>query len=468
MNGRGSRIHFVGVGGVSMQALALWCVHEGFQVSGCDNGEFDPSRLIAAGIDVQHGHDPAHAVGHDIVVHSMAVAADHPELLAARAAGSRVLRRIELLGELFARRKAIAVTGTHGKSSTTGMLASMLLELDNGSSVQLGATHPLLNGSYRYGDGDWLAAEVDESDPGFAQLRSEVAIITNLDDDHVAGDHDERRNYYGSYAELKEAAKTFASAANRLVYCHDWEGLHEIAAAHPQKTSYGFAEDADYRMSDLELTASGSSFTLTAEGMGQLQVDLLVPGKHNAYNAAGALAALHQAGFNPHAALAALARFRGVGRRWQVWGEREGALIVDDYAHHPTEVRATLEAARGTGRRVRAVLQPHRFIRTARQWPALAAAASSADEVLVLEIYAAGERPIENVSSELIVRRLHEKGVSARSADLASATEYLSSSLAPGDLVITLGAGDVWRVAEALAGNQQAHAVTVGGGDGES
>ena len=181
---------------------------------------------------------------------------------------------------------------------------------------------------------------------------------------------------------------------------------------------------------------------------------------------AGAIAAVHQAGYDPRPAIPALEKFLGVGRRWQVWGERQGALIVDDYAHHPTEVAAILEAARGTGRRVRAVLQPHRWIRTARQWPELAAAASAADEVLVLDIYAAGESPIPNVSPALIVNRLKEQGVEARAANLESATDYLEGSLAQNDLVITLGAGDVWRVAAALAGVGQ-DGVQAGGGDGQ-
>ncbi len=445
-------IHFVGIGGVSMQALALWCRSEGFQVSGCDASEFDATRLRSAGIDVCAGHDAGHATGQSVVVHSMAVPADHPELIAARAGGARVMRRIELLGELFERRKAIGVTGTHGKSTTSGMAATLLLALDPDTSVQLGATLPAIGGAFRYGDGEWLVAEVDESDPGFANLSAGVALLTNLDDDHVAGDYDERRNYYGSYDELKAAAKRFADQGERVVYCRDWQTLHELVADRPTSLSYGFSEDADYRITDLQLTELGSSFRLHAPGAEPFEVRLAVPGRHNVSNAAGAIAAVHVAGFDPRPALPTLAGFAGVGRRWQSWGERDGALIIDDYAHHPTEVAATLEAARGTGRRVRAVLQPHRWVRTARQWPELAAAAAAADEVLVLDIYAAGEKPIANVSSSLIVQRLQERGVAARSADLDSATAYLAGSLEPNDLVITLGAGDVWRVAAALAG----------------
>lgn len=463
-----STIHFVGVGGVSMQALALWCRHEGFEVSGCDSSTFDDARLTQAGIEVCAGHDPEHVKNVDVVVHSMAVPADHPELVAARTGGAKVLRRIELLGQLFERRRAIGISGTHGKSTTTGMAATLLLALAPDSSVQLGASLPAIEGGYRYGNGEWLVAEVDESDPGFAGLRSAVAVLTNLDDDHVAGEYEERRNYYGSYDDLKAAARSFAQAGERLVYCRDWRSLRELVADHPGAVSYGTDEGADYRVTGMQLGDRGSAFVLEGPGLPPFGVDLAVPGRHNVINAAGAIAAVHQAGFDPRPAIPALEKFLGVGRRWQVWGERQGALIVDDYAHHPTEVAAILEAARGTGRRVRAVLQPHRWIRTARQWPELAAAASAADEVLVLDIYSAGERPIAHVSPALIVERLHEQGVKARAANLESATDYLNDSLAPNDLVITLGAGDVWRVAAALAGLEQTNGVQlqVGGGDG--
>lgn len=463
-----STIHFVGIGGVSMQALALWCRHEGFEVSGCDSGTFDATRLRAAGVEVCTGHDPSHVERAAMVVYSMAVPNDHPELVAARASGARVLRRIELLGELFARRRAIGVTGTHGKSTTTGMAATLLLALDPQVSVQLGASLPAIEGGFRYGAGEWLVAEVDESDPGFARLRSAVALLTNLDDDHVAGEYDERRNYYGSYDELKSAARSFADLGEQVVYCRDWQSLRELVAHHQNAVSYGVSDDADYRVTQVELNEHGSSFTLEGPGLAPFTVKLAVPGKHNIVNAAGAIAAVHQAGYDPRPAIPALEKFLGVGRRWQVWGKKAGALIVDDYAHHPTEVAAILEAARGTGRRVRAVLQPHRWIRTARQWPELAAAASAADEVLVLDIYGAGERPIANISPGLIVNRLKEKGVEARAANMESATDYLNHSLAPGDLVITLGAGDVWRVAAALAGVRTADGgLQVSGGDGQ-
>ncbi len=468
VGGRGptaTRIHFMGIGGVSMAALARWCRAEGFEVSGCDvAGGAVLDDLIAQGISACTGHDPSHVSDADVLVHSMAVPHDHPELVAARDAGVQVLRRIALLGQLFTRRKAIAVTGTHGKSTTTAMVATLLLALEPDTSVQLGASLPIIAGSMRYGRGPWLAAEVDESDPGFADLVCEVAIVTNLDDDHVAGEYDERRNYHASFEDLQAAAQRFALAAKRLVYCHDWPGLAELVAAHPRALSYGMDEAADYRITDMCLEPTGSTFKLSGPDLEPFEVVMTVPGKHNVLNAAAAIAGVHAAGLDPLPALPALTSFHGVGRRWQSYGQLNGALIIDDYAHHPTEVAATLQAARATGRRVRAVLQPHRWVRTARQWPALAQAAALADEVVVLDVYAAGEVPIAGVSPELIAERINNLGVPARVDDLANAEAYFAATAVPGDLVITLGAGDVWRVAAGL-GARAAAAKAAAAGD---
>ncbi len=466
-SGVGQRIHFMGIGGVSMAALARWCHEEGFTVSGCDaSGGPVLAELEALGITACAGHDPRHAETADIVVHSMAVPYDHPELEAARAAGSKVLRRIALLGELFTRRCAVAVTGTNGKSTTTAMVATLLLALDDETSVQLGASLPIIGGSMRYGKGKWLAAEVDESDPGFADLVSAVAVITNLDDDHVAGEYDERRNYHASFEDLQAAALRFARAAEKLVYCGDWPGLRELVGAHEHAVSYGTGAGCDYRIGAVHLAAAGSSFELSVPGLGVLRVELSVPGMHNVLNATAALAATHLAGFDPRPALGALKAFTGVGRRWQSYGALNGASIVDDYAHNPTKVAATLKAARATGLKVRAVLQPHRWVRTARQWPALAKAAALADEVVVLGVYGAGERPIEGVSPELIAERVRELGVPARITDVVGAEEYLAATAAPGELLITLGAGDVWRVAAGLAARAASEATAATGAGG--
>jgi UDP-N-acetylmuramate--alanine ligase len=445
-------MHFMGIGGVSMQALARWYAREGFEVSGCDASEGPAlAALRALGIDVAVGHDPRHVGDVDVLVTTMAVAADHPEIVRARASGVAVRARIALLGDLFARRSAIGVTGTHGKSTTSAMIATLLLAAGVDPSIQLGADLAGLEGHMRHGAGAHLVAEVDESDPGFADLVARVAVVTNLEDDHVAGPFEERRNYHASLADLEGAARRFAFAAATLVYGADAPTLPELFAGHPDGRSFGRAPSASYRIVDAALSAEGSRFELRLPDRRSAPVTLRVPGEHNVQNAAAALAAIDAIGLDPVALAPALAPFTGVGRRYQRWGTYRGGVIIDDYAHHPTEVRATLTTARLSGLRVRAVLQPHRWVRTALTWRELADAAALADEVLVLDVYAAGETPIAGVSVEAIAERIRAQGVAARHVETAEALRYLQESVAEGDLVVTLGAGDVWRIAAALA-----------------
>lgn len=444
--------HFMGIGGVSMQGLARWYRAEGMRVTGCDASDGATlAALRAEGIPTYVGHDPRHVDDDvDVLVTTMAVPRDHPEVRRAHERGVAVRLRIELLADLFRRREAIGITGTHGKSTTTGMVATAMLAVGADPSVQIGATLPGLPGNMRHGAGRYLVAEVDESDPGFADLPAHIAVVTNLEDDHIAGDFSERRNYHATLADLEAATQRFARQAAHVLYFADWPGLERLLGAHPSAVRYGAAVDADYRVADVAMRADGASFALHLPDGRRADVGLAVPGMHNVMNAAAALAAVDLAGVDAVAAAPALAAFRGVGRRWQVWGEPRGAQVVDDYAHHPTEVLATLTAARATGRRVRAVLQPHRWVRTARHWPALADAAALADEVLVLDVYAAGEDAIAGVDVGRIAERVRAAGRHAERHTLASAIAYLAATLEPGDLVVTLGAGDVWRVAEGV------------------
>ncbi len=444
-----NHLHFMGIGGVGMSGLARWYAADGYRVSGCDLGlSEEVEALQGEGIEVALEHNPAHVERADTLISTMAVPATHPEISAAKAQGKRTLRRIELLAELLAEHKSVTVTGTHGKSTTTGMIATLFLEADTDPSVLVGGQLDVVGGNIRYGQGERLIAEVDESDPGFAYLPSDIAVITNLEDDHIAGSFAERRNYHASLDDLESATKRFAERANFVLYCADWASLEPLLDTDNALT-YGLSEQATYRAVITELRAMGSTFTLrTPEGC--LEVNLGVPGEYNVQNAAAALAAAHLAGLDLEAAASHLGTFTGIGRRWQRRGSVRGALIIDDYAHHPTEVSVTLEAAKHTERRVRAVLQPHRWVRTARHWPALADAASLADEIIVLDVYAAGERAIPGISPELIVSRLRESGKAASYHSAASAERYLAETLEDNDLIITLGAGDVWRVAEGV------------------
>ncbi len=454
-----SHLHFMGIGGVGMSGLARWYAADGYRVSGCDIGLSEEiESLQDEGVAVDLEHNPAHVEHIDALISTMAVPATHPEIGAAKAQGKRTLRRIELLAELLAEHKSVTVTGTHGKSTTTGMIATLFLEAGTDPSVLVGGQLDIVGGNVRYGQGERLIAEVDESDPGFAYLPSDIAVITNLEDDHIAGSFAERRNYHESLDDLERATQRFAERANFVLYCADWAGLAPLLASDKAFT-YGLSEHATYRAEVTALRAMGSSFKLhTPDGC--VEVHVHVPGEYNVQNAAAALAAAHLAGLELETAAQHLSKFTGIGRRWQRRGSAQGALVIDDYAHHPTEVSVTLTAAKHTGRRVRAVLQPHRWVRTARHWPALADAASLADEIIVLDVYAAGEKAIPGISPELIVDRLREGGKKASYHSAASAERYLAETLEERDLVITLGAGDVWRVAEGI--------VRARGGDDDS
>ncbi len=443
-------LHFMGVGGVGMSGLARWYKADGYEVSGCDRqASKQTEALEAEGIKVFISHHSDHLKGVSTLVSTMAVAQDENELEAATAKSIRSIKRIELLAELFSKRQAIGITGTHGKSTTTGMLATIFLDqLD--ASVLLGANLPSLSGNMRYSKAPYLVAEVDESDPGFAQLKTQIAVITNLENDHIAEGFTERRNYHASYAELEQATLRFAENSKQIIYCGDWLALERLVGKQKNAVSYGLNKYADYCITDLHLFSTGSSFVLKTPKGNLFPVKLTVPGEHNVLNATAALCAADLCGLDLPQACSSLKNYEGVGRRWQQWGNVKGALVIDDYAHHPTEITATLKTARQTGRRVRAVLQPHRWIRTAQHWPEMADAASLADEVLVMDIYGAGETPIENISPDLIVNRINLNGKPAYYYSFEDAEEYLAETTKSNDLVITLGAGNVWQIAKGL------------------
>lgn len=443
-------LHFMGIGGIGMSALARWYRADGYPVSGCDQSENEMLSILREHhIDVSIGHDPKHIDGVDTLISSAAVHADHPELQTAHKQGKRVLKRIELLAELLAAHDSVAVTGSHGKSTTTAMIATVLLAAKLDPSVLIGAQLASIGGNVHYGQGRHLIAEVDESDPGFAALRAELAVITNLEDDHIAGHHAERRNYHASLDELERAMKTFAEDTPGLLYCSDCERLKRLFVGRGAARCYGQDSAADYRFEAPQLFGGTSHFDFVTPQQ-RYPVNLNVPGLHNILNATAALATADMIGIDLPSACQALSTFSGVGRRWQRLGSVSGALIIDDYAVHPTELRVILEVARETGRHVRAVLQPHRWVRTAQHWSALADAASLADEVLVLDIYAAGEAAIAGISPDLIVDRLKRAGTRAAHYSIASAEAYLATSLGPQDLILTIGAGDVWKVGKGL------------------
>lgn len=464
--------HLMGVGGIGLSAFARLLRAKGYAVSGCDE---QPSELTAQltreGIAVHAHHDPAHVHGADVLIASEAIDKQHPELQAARAAGIEVRPRMALMKELLAASPSIGVIGTHGKTTTTSMIAIALSGAGLDPSALVGGIVPefgspevgsagLGGSNARIGKGPFVA-EVDESDRHFQYAVAQTAVFTNAEDDHVGGaEGSELATYWHSVEEQHAAFGRFVTQAERVLYCADWPGLSEFTEGHPQALSYGTAPGSSYRAVNVQPDESGTSFTVekhlpgqSVNVLGEARVSL--PGTHNVLNALAALAVTDLYGGPFGKAAAALAEFRGPGRRWQHIGYLNGALIVDDYAHNATKVAAAVQAAHQTGRRVRVVFQPHRFLRTQQSWPRLAESLMLADEVLILDIAAASEPPIEGIHATLISERLRENGHKAvrywpRRED---AVAYLRSSALSTDIIISMGAGDVWKVARALAGS---------------
>lgn len=441
--------HFVGIGGISMSALAAILLRDGLEVSGCDTQMNDlTAELAKLGAVVYQGHDPAHLDGVGVVVATTAVTDDEPELVEARRRNIPTLRRVHLLGEILGKGYSLGVTGSHGKTTTSAMLASIFLEAGTDPTVILGAKLPSMGGNARYGRGKYRIAEVDESDPWFQHLALDVAVVMNLEPDHVGTPTERRPNYHPDFSSLKEAVRRFARNAQRVVYNAEWPGLDELIQ-HPKRVSFGL-EQGDCHTQNLHLLPMSSRFTVVWRGEPLGLVELGVPGLHNVVDALAAITVALLEGLPFSAIQKALAAFRGAHRRFELLGEIRGAWVVDDYAHNPTKVRSVLKAAKGTGRRVRAVFQPHRYLRTAQLWAEFAEALGLADEALVLEVYAAGEQPIPGVSGRMIADKLIAQGHNAQFLGWSEARDYLEKNLKDGDLVLTIGAGDVWKLGKEL------------------
>ncbi|GAA4022406.1 UDP-N-acetylmuramate--L-alanine ligase [Deinococcus rubellus] len=454
----------MGIGGIGLSAFARLLKARGYLVSGCDEHLSElTAQLEREGIAVAHCHDPSHVQGVNVLIASEAVSKNHPELEAARQAEVEVRPRMALLKELLSASPSIGVVGTHGKTTTTSMIAVALMGAGLDPAALVGGIVPEFGpqktgtgqggSNARIGAGPFVA-EVDESDRNFQYAVCQTAVFTNAEDDHVGGaEGSELATYWPSVEEQHAAFARFVAQAERVLYCADWPGLDSFVVGHPDALTYGASEGSTYRAVNIRPDESGTTFDVERRGerLGEARVGL--PGTHNVLNALAALAVtdLYGGAFGP--AAAALAAFRGPGRRWQHIGTLKGALIVDDYAHNATKVAAAVQAARQTGRRVRVVFQPHRYLRTQQSWPRLAESLMSADEVLILDIAAASEVPIEGIHATLISERLRENGHKAaryypRRED---AVAYLRGSARPGDIIVTMGAGDVWKVARELA-----------------
>jgi UDP-N-acetylmuramate--alanine ligase len=428
----GRRLHFIGVGGAGMSGLALVCRQLGADVSGSDRADSSyMERLRAVGLAPAVGHDAANLPGGAEVIVSTAIDDGNPELMLARERGQAVRHRGELLAELCAEKRLIAIAGTHGKTTTTAMLVWALREIGADPAFFIGGEVPGLGsegtvGNAGWGAGDWVVAEADESDASFLELAPEIAVITNVEMDH--------HSRWGSMVELRNAFAKFAAGAEGVVLSTQDESCIDHA-----------------------IGGKCSVRAFDASVPGPTEVSLAVPGRHNVLNARAALAAAELADFDLDAVAAALAGFPGVHRRLELKGERGGACIYDDYAHHPTEVRAALGALREMSpTRLIAVFQPHLYSRTKALAEQFGAALALADEVAVLDVYPAREQPVGELAgvSGLDVARAAADRMGGRrvfwTPTLAQGQAALGPRLEPGSVLVTVGAGDVFRLGEAL------------------
>ena len=441
------RIHIVGIGGAGMSAIALVLKDMGHTVSGSDlKDSAVTQRLRSRGIEVAVGHAPQNVGQADAVTSSPAVDPRNAELQAARTRGIAVVPRSEMLAAICATRRCLAVAGTHGKTTTASMLSLMLVEAGMRPSFVIGADVNEIGSNAVWDTGDWLVVEADESYGTFRALRPDLAVLTSVEPDHL--------DYYGTFDALRAAFVEFVEQAEGgAVVCADDPEAAAIGRATGAR-SVGTAEDADYRIVGLEEGRSSVSFTLEGpEGeLGPIRVG--VPGIHNARNAAVAAVAALLAGAPYASAQAALARFAGVTRRFEFRGEAGGVTFVDDYAHLPGEVRVALATAKAGGwQRIVAVFQPHRFTRTAALADQFGTAFSAADELVVTDVYSAGEPAVPGVSGRLVVEAVRAQDPRLP-VTYAPGWEELARAVAdrlrPGDLCLTLGAGDLTTLPDEL------------------
>ena len=450
------RIHFVGAGGVGMSGLAeILLLSTPLTISGCDRerGE-NTDRLAALGAKIQTGHDPAHLSDVDLVVISSAVDDSNPEVAAARERGIPVIRRAQMLGQIMRLKQGIAIAGTHGKTTTTSLVGMILTEAGFDPTIVVGGRVRILGTNARLGRGDFLVAEADEYDRSFLELTPDVAVITNVEADHL-----------DCYRDLADIVDAFVLFANRVPFygaviaCIDDPGVGAVLPRVEKRVvTYGESPQAHLRARNIGLEASGTRFEAWDSEQGLLgEIQLPLPGRHNVANALAAIAVGREL-LVPFPDIArALAGFTGVVRRFEKKGERHGVLVVDDYAHHPTEVAATLSAARQVypDRRLVTLFQPHLYSRTRDFAADFGRALLGADVAVVTDVYPSREKPLPGVTGQLVVQAAREAGHRnlVYIADKKKVSERLEKLLKPGDLLLTMGGGDVVKFGEGyLAG----------------
>jgi UDP-N-acetylmuramate--alanine ligase len=465
MLGKIQKIHFVGIGGIGMSGIAEVLLNLGFKVSGSDQKSTPVTeRLVNLGARVFEGHVAGNVNHAQVVVVSSAVPKDNPEIQEAQKRQIPVIPRAEMLAELMRMKFNVAVAGAHGKTSVTSMIAVMTAEAKLDPTAVIGGRLEIFDSSARLGKSDLMVVEADESDRSFLYLLPSIAVVTNIDREHL--DH---------YKDLEDIAAAFVSFMNKVpfygavVACFDppWRDLMATLIPHLRRRviTYGIEPGADVQGRIRELSSAGSVFDVVVKGNPLGLFSIHVPGRHNVQNALAAVTVGLELDLSAEQIRLGLERFRAADRRFQIKAEVDGITVVDDYGHHPTEIRATLDAARLRGvKRLIAIFQPHRYTRTKFLLDELAGCFAGCDRVYVLDIYAASEAPIPGVSSQLLVGRMHEQGVN--NARYAPSEEQVVKELLddarPGDLIITIGAGSVWKIGEALAGELKKRSQEIG------
>ncbi len=443
--------HFVGVGGVGMSGLAQALLAQGCRVSGSDLSRTPKTELLERqGAQVFSGHHEANTIQAGALVVSSAISLTNPEVKSAIRRGLPIFHRSEILAALMQQGRGIAVSGTHGKTTTTSMV-SLVLEFGGlDPTVLVGGDVDYFGSNAKMGQSEWVVAEADESDGSLLRLPSYVGVITNIEEDHM--------DYYRDLKAIVEVFKRFLinlAPGGFSVLCVDDPYVLELSRlARSRVLTYGLNREADFSATNIQVQNGKTRFTVIRQGQPAFDVSLSVPGIHNVTNALAAIAVGLELGVQRKAIKEALENFRGARRRFEVLGKTSADItIVDDYAHHPTEIKATLQAARSTpSRRVVSLFQPHRYTRTKHFFEQYGRCFYNADEVIVMDVYGAGETPIENINGDLVAQALRRYGHPNVKyiPGIEEILKYLETSLAPGDLLVTLGAGDVWKIAHRL------------------
>lgn len=450
--GRVEQIHFVGIGGAGMSGIAEVLHNEGYQVTGSDMSEnAGVMRLQSLGIRVQIGHNQTNIRGADVVVRSTAIGDDNPEIVAARQRLIPVIPRAAMLAELMRFRHGIAIAGTHGKTTTTSLVTSLLLEGGLDPTYVIGGKLTSSGSHAQLGKSSYFVAEADESDASFLFLKPMMAVVTNIDADHM-------ETYNGSFDKLKE---TFLEFLHHLpfyglaVLCVDDKEIQSILAQVQRPVlTYGFSEEAQFRAVNWQQEGLSSKFeVIRPEGLPALQINFKWPGRHNVLNALAAIVIATELGVDDESIVNGLAAFQGVGRRFQILGQRNfahgSAMVVDDYGHHPQEIRSTIEAFRKVwpDKRLIHVFQPHRYSRTKALYTQLIDALSLSDELLLLDIYAAGESAIEGISSSNLAEKIRDKSIKVTLVNEPALLTTLDDLVTDKDVILMQGAGSIGQIA---------------------